>query len=93
MDSREDCAMRPRSIVASCAVREPFWRIAEVAAIAALYEATVGDDEESNSRGDREDVGWNHSLPSWDTGEAIEKVGNERVEISFSRWKEYPLNF
>ena len=56
--------MRPRPIVANFAGREPFWRIAEVAAIAALYEATVGDSEESNSRGDREDVGWNHSLPS-----------------------------
>ena len=85
--------MRPRPIVANCAKREPFLRITEVAAIAALYEATVGDDEESNSRGDREDVGLNHILPSWDTGEAIEKVGNERVEMSFSRWKEHPLNF
>ena len=85
--------MRPRPIVANFAGREPFWRIAEVAAIAALYEATVGDSEESNSRGDREDVGWNHSLPSWDVGEAIEKVGNERAEMLFSRWKEHPLNF
>ena len=94
MELTADVAMNlPREDVRSLAWSEPNSRTRAVAFMHALYDASVGDVEESKSADWDSFVGSKYILLSPETLDVREKFGKVKVDMSSSMWNAQPCVF